>query len=93
MLATSSSSRMDSEELADLAVEYVNKSSTHRPYDYTITVKFRLNDTVTSFLEHLSASYNGLHSCSSGKELHLLMSNGKMRRLDQHKQSTLDHLE
>ena len=92
---------MDSEELADLSVEYVNKSSTHRLNEYIITVKFWLNDTVASFLEHLSASYNGLRSCSSGKELHLLTSNGEMKRLDQHKHSTLkslgvrnnDHLE
>ena len=92
---------MDSEWLANLTVEYVNKSGTHHPNEYKISVKFRLSDTVVSFLEHLSASYNGLQSCSSGKELHLLMPKGKMKRLDVKKLSTLeshgvrhnDHLE
>ncbi len=57
---------MDSEELATLTAEYVNKQSCRRPLDYTMTVRFSLSGTVNELMEHLSASYNGLQS-STGK--------------------------
>ncbi|XP_064400469.1 uncharacterized protein LOC135346688 isoform X2 [Halichondria panicea] len=81
---------MDSEELATLTAEYVNKQSCRRPLDYTMTVRFSLSGTVNELMEHLSASYNGLQS-STGKELYLLTKHKEVR-LDRNKYSTLSDI-
>ncbi len=85
---------MDSEELATLTAEYINKQSSCRPFDYTMHVRFPLSGTVHELMEHLSASYNGLQS-STGKELYLLTIKKKKKkevRLDKNKHCTLSEI-
>lgn len=84
-----------SEELAILKVEYFCRSGTggtrlQLGKGTTIDVRFRLSDTVSSFIEHLGHSFNGLQSTSNGKELYLVVKNGKHIQLDTKKQDSLE---
>lgn len=79
-------------QLAMLKVEYVYRSGSrlHLGKGTTIKCRFRLTDTVHSFLDHLRHSFIGLQSTSSnGKELYLVKK-GEHTRLDTHKHATLE---